>query len=333
MERAATDPGIEHQALAQAPARELLCAADLRVQYGRFLALAGVSLRVEAGELLGLVGPNGAGKTTLLRAMAGLQPPNSGAVWVLGNRLVPGESEAMQHVGFTADEPPLYEAMSVRTFLRFIAAGYGSVGTEVDERIDFWLERLWLAEKADQLIGALSRGMRQRIGIARTLLPNPQVILLDEPAAGLDPAGRAQFRELLMSLRRQGRALVVSSHILSDLAEYCSHVAIMARGRIVRYGTVAEVSEGDSQTQIADYMIRFAAPLTPEMIAMLRAIDGIDSVRVHEDKAQVAARAGKDAAAKLLADVVAAGLPVCSFSIEGGGLEQAYLRSGIGQVD
>jgi ABC-2 type transport system ATP-binding protein len=256
-------------------------------------------------------------------------------VWVLGRRLEPGDADVVRHIGFTADEPPLYDAMTVRTFLRFIAAGYGSTGPEVDERIDFWLERLWLTEKADQPIAALSRGMRQRIGIARTLLPNPAVILLDEPAAGLDPAGRAQFRELLMSLRRQGKALIVSSHILSDLAEYCSHVAIMARGRMVRYGTVAEISH-DEDTHGSTYTVRLAEPVTPEMQERILGVEGVAAVRVHEEKLEIESRTqppGKAGAARLLADLVAAGLPVCSFTIEAGGLEQAYLRSGIAQVD
>src|SRR5687768_9670877 len=161
MERPAVDPQADQPFAGGDASVDLLRAQDLLVQYGDFLALAGPSLRRGPGELLGLVGPNGAGKTTLLRALAGLHPPNAGAVWVLGKRLVPGDIEVVRHIGFTADEPPLYEAMTVRTFLRFIAAGYGSTGPEVDERIDFWLERLWLAEKADQSIGALSRGMRQ----------------------------------------------------------------------------------------------------------------------------------------------------------------------------
>ena len=331
MERAAVDPEVDPHDPGEDPGEELLRAQDLRVQYGDFLALAGLSLKLGPGELLGLVGPNGAGKTTLLRALAGLHPPNAGAVWVLGKRLIPGDTDVVRHIGFTADEPPLYDTMTVRTFLRFIAAGYGSTGPEVDERIDFWLERLWLAEKADQAIGALSRGMRQRIGIARTLLPNPAVILLDEPAAGLDPAGRAQFRELLMSLRRQGKALIVSSHILSDLAEYCSHIAIMARGRIVRYGTVAEISHDD--TPHATYTVRCTTPIAASVVEAIRELEGVIDLRISEEKLEIDAAPGKPAAARLLAELIAAGVPVYSFTIEGGGLEQAYLRSGIAQVD
>src|ERR1044072_4872725 len=118
------------------------------------------------------------------------------------------------------------------------------VVSEVEERIDFWLERVWLTEKADQKIKGLSRGMRQRVGIARTLMPNPAVVLLDEPAAGPDPAGRVQFRKLLCELREQGKALIVSSHILSDMEEYCTHIAIMGHGNLMKFGTVREIATG-----------------------------------------------------------------------------------------
>jgi len=121
----------------------------------------------------------------------------------------------------------------VRQFLQFVGKGYDLPPAEIRERSDFWLEKVWLTDKADQRIKGLSRGMRQRLGLARTLLPNPALILLDEPAAGLDPAGRVQFRQLLADLRDQGKTIIVSSHILADMDEYCTHIAIMTAGAIV----------------------------------------------------------------------------------------------------
>ena len=314
-----------------APPPPLLDARDLRVQYGDFLALDGVSLELRAGDLLGLIGPNGAGKTTLLRALAGLQHADAGTVRVLGRRLAPGEVEAVRHVGFTADEPPVYEAMTARQFLRFVARGYGHAGGDVDALIDFWLEKVWLGDKADTRIEGLSRGMRQRIGIARTLLPNPAVVLLDEPAAGLDPAGRAQFRQLLTDLREQGKAIVVSSHILSDLADYCTHVGIMSRGRMLRRGTVAEMT-GDGGGAAMTYAVRLLAG-DGDALGRLRSVAGVVDARRRGDRYEVVAGAGDAAAAELLAALVAADLPVVSFGVDGGGLEQAYLRAGVGQVD
>ncbi|MDB5297270.1 MAG: transporter related protein, partial [Phycisphaerales bacterium] len=227
----------------ESPAGEpVLSARAVRVQFGPATAVHDVSFDLGPGHLLGLIGPNGAGKTTLLRALAGLQATAGGGAYVLGRRIDPGNRDVLAGVGFTPDTPPFYDGLTVGDYLRVIAKGYRLTSSEADERIAFWLEKVWLAEKVGQRVRTLSRGMRQRLGIARTLLPNPHVILLDEPAGGLDPGGRVQFRQLLCDLRDQGKALVVSSHILSDMAEYCTHIGIMAGGRMVRLGTVAEVS-------------------------------------------------------------------------------------------
>ena len=302
----------------------------------------------EHRHLLGLIGPNGAGKTTLLRAIAGLQPLASGRVRVLGEDLTPGAG-IMAAVGFTPDTPPLYEEMTVRTFLRFVAKGYGLGAADVDARIGYWLERVWLVEKADQKIKGLSRGMRQRVGIARTLLPNPAVVLLDEPAAGLDPAGRVQFRKLLCELRAQGKALVVSSHILSDMEEYCTHIAIMGKGTLLRVGTVGEIAAGhsgdDAVAGAAEPLCRYDVTLAhadAKAREAIGAIAGVGAITVTgagngdanaADRITVEYRRGREHAARLLAEMVQRGIPVASFAPEPMDLEQAYLRAGIRQVE
>jgi ABC-2 type transport system ATP-binding protein len=316
-------------------APELVAVERLRVEFGPVAAVDDVTFSLRGGHLLGLIGPNGAGKTTLLRAVAGVHPPTRGRVRILGEPLSPGGGEdLLRHVGFTPDTPAVYEELSVRQFLRFIAKGYALAGREVDERIDFWLERVWLTEKADQRIKELSRGMRQRVGLARTLLPNPSVILLDEPAAGLDPAGRVQFRQLLSSLRDQGKALVVSSHILADMSEYCTHIGIMARGRLLRFGTVAEVAGDAAHADGA--RCRYTAVLAravPRLAEVLRGLPGATAIDADGDRVTLDYAVGRDAAAELLAALMARGLPVASFAAHAPGLEEAYLRAGIGQVD
>ena len=329
-----------------ADARQLLLEAQgLRVQFGTLAAVQGVSLSLRGGDLLGLIGPNGAGKTTLLRALCGLQPVASGRVRVLGDPLLPGE-RVMAAVGFTPDTPPLYEEMSVRTFLRFVAKGYGLEPADVDARIGYWLERVWLAEKADQKIKELSRGMRQRVGIARTLLPNPAVVLLDEPAAGLDPGGRVQFRRLLCELREQGKALIVSSHILSDMEEYCTHIGIMGRGALVRLGTVGEIAAVGAQAgrDLCHYEVTLARP-AETLRDTIRAIAGVgevvlepaggngDAAAAGTDRVTIEFAPGPEQAARLLAELVGRGVPVASFAPRAMDLEQAYLRAGIRQVE
>jgi ABC-2 type transport system ATP-binding protein len=309
----------------------LLSLDSVRVQFGDLRAVCDVSFNLHGGHLLGLIGPNGAGKTTLLRALAGLQPLARGLARVMGERVEAGNVDALRHIGFTPDTPPAYEEMSVRKFLRFIAMGYDLPAGEIEERIDFWLEKVWLKEKADQKIKALSRGMRQRIGIARTLLPNPTVILLDEPAAGLDPAGRVQFRQLLCDLRDQGKALIVSSHILADMSEYCTHIGIMAQGAMVKYGTVAQVA-GSADDSRCRYTITLARPVAglKDLLVQITGVEGVDidrervSLEFFNDRAQ---------AAELLARLVEHRLPVAGFAANAPGLEEAYLRTGIRQVD
>lgn len=300
------------------------------VRFGPLLAVRDVSFKLAGGELLGLIGPNGAGKTTLLRAVAGLQPLTAGTIRVMGE---PVTVEDRAGIGFTPDTPAFYDALTVRDFLRFIAKGYRLNAAEATERIGFWLEKVWLADKADQKISALSRGMRQRVGIARTLIPNPHVVLLDEPAAGIDPAGRVQFRQLLCDLRQQGKALIVSSHILSDMEDYCSHVGIMSKGKLTQIGTVAEIAHGVAAGSARRrYRVSLARPIDKVTEAVSTLIGG-ETVAVHDGWMTFEYSNHPDDAAELLARLVGAGLPIAAFMPEAVDLEAAYLRTGIEQVD
>jgi ABC-2 type transport system ATP-binding protein len=295
------------------------------------MAVRDVSFTLKGGDLLGLIGPNGAGKTTLLRVLAGLQTLSRGVVQILGEPLVPENDVIRRHIGFTPDTPAVYEEMTVRTYLTFIAKAYDLTPSETRERIDFWLDKVWLTEKADAKIKGLSRGMRQRIGIARTLLPNPTLVLLDEPAAGLDPAGRVQFRQLLCDLRDQGKALIVSSHILSDMSDYCTHIGIMSAGQMVQLGTVAHVA-GHSDNGRCRYAIGLSEPVAG-LESRLAIIDGVDDVHVDRDRVTLGYASDRASASKLLATLVNANVPIASFTPIAPGLEEAYLKTGIRQVD
>ncbi|MEP0843862.1 MAG: ABC transporter ATP-binding protein [Phycisphaerae bacterium] len=312
-------------------AEPLVTVNRARVQFGSLVAVHDLSFQLHAGDLVGLIGPNGAGKTTLLRAMAGLQPLTSGEVLVMGERVLPGATRPLGRIGFTADNPSAYEELTVRQFLGFIGRAYGVHRDLLDEKIDFWLEQVWLKEKACQKIKALSRGMRQRIGIARTLLPNPTVVLLDEPAAGLDPAGRVQFRKLLASLREQGKTLIVSSHILADMNEYCTHIGIMAKGSLLQYGTVAQIA-GAGRADRRLYTLVLAEPLAG-VADILRDMAHVSHVQVEREEVTFEFPHDKVRAARLLADLIRQGVPVAGFTANAPDLEEAYLRTGIRQVD
>lgn len=309
----------------------ILEATGLRVEYGKTVALDDFSLTLAAGDLLGLIGPNGAGKTTSLKAVAGLHPLDAGRVRVLGSNIEPGNVLAQSRIGFAPDTPPIYEELRVAEFLRFIGKAYRLRRDMIEERIDFWLEQLWLLDRREARIKTLSRGMRQRLTVARTLLPDPTLILLDEPASGLDPAGRVQFRKLLGSLRDQGKALIVSSHILADLHEYCTHIGIMEAGTLRQFGTVAQVV-GGKQDNRCHYRVTLARSV-PDAARLLSEMGGLTRIEVHGRQISFEYEHEAGAAAALLARLLREGLPVASFAPVEHDLEQAYLRTGIRQVD
>jgi len=302
----------------------------VRVEFGTLVAIRDVSFELHAGDLVGLIGPNGAGKTTLLRAMCGLQPPTAGMTTVMGMDIHGADNNVRRHIGFAPDSPPMYEDISITDFLMFIGFAYGLTATTAHERIDFWLEQLWLADKATQKIGELSRGMRQRVTVARTLLPNPNVILLDEPSAGLDPAGRIQFRKVLASLRDQGKTLIVSSHILADLEEYCTHIAIIESGSILRFGKVAELR--DRTIGRHHYQLTLAAP-DDRLAKTLRSMAGVSDIARNNGAWAFEYDDDANAAADLLKTLVLADFAVASFDRITDSLEQMYLKSGVKQVD
>ena len=312
----------------------LLNIESLRVQFGTLLAVDDVSFELHAGDLLGMIGPNGAGKTTTLRAAAGLQPVTTGRVEMFGHDVFHMPTRVGRHLAFTPDTPAVYDTITVEEFLRFIGRCYGLAPMQIDEGIDHWLAQLWLSEKRKSKISALSRGMRQRLAVARSLLPDPHVLLMDEPAAGLDPAGRVQFRQLLASLRDQGKAIIVSSHILADLAEYCTHIAIMGQGKLIQYGTVAAIAGGDGHEHM-----RYRVLLAQRVGDARARLDGVgllignQTVRHGDFELTFEFDADRNAAAELLRQLIEAGLPVAAFQPLTPDLEQAYLRTGIRQVD
>ncbi|MFQ5592349.1 MAG: ABC transporter ATP-binding protein [Phycisphaerae bacterium] len=307
----------------------LLAASNVRVEFGVLVAVRDVSFELCGGHLLGLVGPNGAGKTTLMRVLAGLHAPTRGYAEIMGKPVL-GEHEVVRHhVGFAPDAPPAYEELSIEQFLEFIGGAYGLTGTETDERIDFWLEQLWLSDRRGTLIKELSRGMRQRVILARTFLPQPHVILLDEPLVGLDPAGRVQLRQVLAMLRDQGCAMIVSSHILSDLEEIASHIAIIERGSILRWGEADAVCDKQDHRST----IRLVALDEGPYLDRIAAIDGVSHVRQDRRTFTFDYHADERHIAELLRLLVEAAVPVLSFTRVKTTLEEAYLRSGVRQVD
>src|SRR5437588_884797 len=212
---------------------------DLTKMYGELYALDRLTLKLERGDVYGFIGPNGAGKTTTMRILATLLNPTWGEATVNGYSIYNGAKDIRRVMGYMPDFFGVYDDMKVIEYLEFFAAAYRIKGAERRKKCDQVLELVDLGYKRDALVTSLSRGMTQRLGLARVLLHEPQVLLLDEPASGLDPRARIEMRELLKELRSMGKTILVSSHILPELADICNKIGIIERGKLLFDGDVA----------------------------------------------------------------------------------------------
>src|SRR5277367_22381 len=211
--------------------------------YGSMLALSGLDLTVNKGDLFGFIGSNGAGKTTTLRIWATFLAPSAGTAQILGHDVV-RDADAVRHViGYMPDFFGVYKDMEVTEYLDFFGACYKIPTAQREKTVNDVLELVGLSEKKGSLIGALSRGMQQRLGLARVLIHDPAVLLLDEPASGLDPRARIEMMAILQELQRLGKTIIISSHILSELQTLCNRVAIIEKGRLIYSGPVQGVRD------------------------------------------------------------------------------------------
>src|SRR5918996_3393778 len=210
-------------------------------RYDQELAVAGVHLVVEAGEIYGLVGPNGAGKTTIMRILATLLAPTAGEVHVCGIDALAEPVEVRRRIGYMPDFYGVYDDLRSWEYLDFFARCYGVPAARRATMVGELLEIVGLAEKRNAYVETLSRGIRQRLCLAHTLVHDPMLLILDEPASGLDPRARVEMREILRELRRMGKTVLVSSHILPELGEMCTGVAIIDRGQVLRSGPIGDI--------------------------------------------------------------------------------------------
>src|SRR5438105_1506361 len=233
----------------------ILTTEALTKVYGTHTALDHLDLTVHRGEVFGYIGPNGAGKTTTFRILAGLLDPTSGRAMIAGKDVTGDKDAIKQLVGYLPDNFGVYPSLRVWEYLDFFAAAYRIAKKQRPERIDRCLTIANAMEFRDKLMGALSRGMKQRVGIAKTLLHDPQVIILDEPAATIDPRARVQMRQLLRELADLGKAVLVSSHILPELADVCDTVGILTAGKLVVAGPVQEILRNVRQRRLMEVQV------------------------------------------------------------------------------
>src|SRR5678815_1378770 len=218
----------------------MISTTNLTKRYGELMALANLNLQIEKGDCFGFIGPNGAGKTTTIKILATLLKPSSGQAQINGLTVGYQNRQIRPQIGYVPDFMGAYEDMVVTEYLEFFAAAYNIHGPQRKKVVQDVLELTDLTYKATAEVNSLSRGMQQRLSIARVLLHDPKVLLMDEPASGLDPRARIEIRELLKELKRMGKTILISSHILHELAELCNTVGIIERGKLLFAGTVRE---------------------------------------------------------------------------------------------
>jgi ABC-2 type transport system ATP-binding protein len=296
-------------------------------RYPGTLAVAGLDLDVEDGEIFGLVGPNGAGKTTTLRILATLLSATSGEAEIAGIDVRRNPDAARRVLGFMPDVFGVYDDMKVWEYLDFFARCYGIPAARRRQMIGDLLDLVDLGDKRNAYVQGLSRGMQQRLCLAHTLVHDPQVLLLDEPASGLDPRARVELRELLRELRSLGKTIVISSHILPELEELCTSVAIVDHGRVLAQGKVADIER----------RLRAGAVLRVRLLAERTDLEPsrawfaeqpfVASSAINPDGTiEIGFRGDDQATARLLAAAVGAGLPILSFARAASDLEELFLQ-------
>lgn len=307
---------------------------SLRVDYEDVNAVKDIDLEIPSGQIYGLVGPNGAGKTSTIKSIAGIIEPTYGEIKVAGYDLELETLKALQVLGYMPDFPPVYENLKVWEYLDVFAAAYKIREPDRGNRVKHWLSKVSLTDKRDTFIKDLSRGMRQRLILAKTLLPNPKVLILDEPASGLDPIARMEMRDILKEASAAGITILISSHILTELSEFCDAVGIMEKGVLRVTGSIDDIRVRlGSEKRL---LIRLASNTTENLDKVSRFLASskhCDNVLTTNQKTIECSFAGSaDDAAWILSQLTLQETAVCDFRCEEDDVEDIFLKIGAKEV-
>jgi ABC-2 type transport system ATP-binding protein len=306
---------------------------NLTRQFEKHIAVNSVELQIQAGEVYGLIGPNGAGKTTLIRMLAAAEEPSNGEIYINGDRLRLDKvnSQIKRLIGYLPDDFPLYDDLSVWDYLDYFARLYKIDRTKRSQRLYDVLDLVELQTKRNAKIAGLSRGMKQRLSLARTIIHEPLLLLLDEPVSGLDPIARVQFRQIIKVLQEAGMTVVISSHVLSDLAELCSSVGIMELGYLVESCSLDNLYQRMGRQQI----LITTLGSTDELVRELKANSLVEEVERMPSSNQVKVffQGDENEAADLLRHLIATGVPLKDFYCTQEDLETIFLKLGPKQAN
>ncbi len=304
----------------------MLYIQNLFKNYGLFPAVQGLTLRVPKGDLFGFVGPNGAGKTTTIRIVCGLLQATSGTITVNGitrDATAANITDIKKCIGYVPDFFGVYDNLKVTEYMEFYGALNGMAYKDIDKITDDLLDLVNLVDKKDFYVDTLSRGMKQRLCVARALINNPQLLVMDEPSSGLDPVARVEMKELLMNLRSMGKTIVISSHILSDISEMCNSIGIMNHGKLIRAGLMEDV------LKIGTDMSRLHIGVSSDInmaVTFLQEIAGIRIESVKENEIVISGAATDNVSNQIVANLISRGVVLSGFRREEHSLENIFMQ-------
>ena len=304
----------------------ILAIQNLHKRYGKLDAVHNLSFEIEQGSVFGFIGPNGAGKTTTMRILTTLLKPTSGEAWVAGHSITRDPRGVRRVIGYMPDFFGVYHDMKVWEYLDFFAACYDIPEAQRPKLIEDLLQLVDLAHRRDDMVDSLSRGMKQRLCLARTLAHDPEVLILDEPAAGLDPRARVEMRELLRELSAMGKTIFFSSHVLSEVEEICSHIGIIEAGQLVAAGSVDEMRRRLTPHRVIRLVILDKLPQAKEILMRVPGVTEMADVPDHPNHLRLSLTGDDAALAEALRALVASDVPVSSFTEETGDLEDVFMR-------
>ena len=301
----------------------MLAIKNLNKRYGKFQAVSDLNLEVAEGEIFGFVGPNGAGKTTTMKIICGLLRATSGEITLDGVDIIQNSRRMKEKIGYMPDFFGVYDDLKVSEYLEFYASIYNIKGQERKRITDDLLELVDLGSKREAYVDSLSRGMKQRLCLARSLVHNPRLLVLDEPASGMDPRARFEMKEILKNLKGMGKTIIISSHILPELAELCTSIGIIDQGRMVISGSNEEIMQQVYNKKVMRLKVR---DRLDDAVLILKEYPFVDKLVIGENTIQAGFGGGDEEMSRVLSDLISRGIPVVSFAQMDGNLEDVFMK-------
>jgi ABC-2 type transport system ATP-binding protein len=296
---------------------------NLHKRYGKFYAVNGLNLSIPEGEIFGFVGPNGAGKSTTMKIICGLLTATSGEIYIDGVDALRENKKIKEKIGYMPDFFGVYDDLRVDEYLDFYASVYKIKEGNKKKIITDLLELVDLSHKQDSYVDNLSRGMKQRLCLARSLIHNPKILILDEPASGLDPRARVEMKAILRNLKDMGKTILISSHILSELAEMCTSIGIIDNGKMVISGTVSDIMQQIYSKKLIKIKVN---DKLEEAVMILKEFPFIDKITTGENLIQAGFDGGDEDMSRVLSTLVTRAIPVATFAQLDGNLEDVFMK-------